>query len=147
MLHQNAMEVVYHAISSLYGCNHQFVRVHHGKRNLISCILDQLLQECSLRSPVPFAEGVKHVGTAIEVRNLINKRFMIQADIIVHSVQSAENTSCHFLDLRCFGKICPLLGHINRANFSCPIIDVLKEEAMNSFIMSKIKVPGERILV
>lgn len=63
------------ALCGVYRCDHQLIGIHTGKIQPIACVLRQLGQKHTLRTPIPFPERMQLIGPLVEVQKLLCKTF------------------------------------------------------------------------
>ena len=95
----------------------QLVNPHCG----ISCVADQLCQECTLGSAVAFPERVQFVGHTVEIHDLIYEFIVRQALEVVALFQALKNQFSLSLNVCRKGKPCSLLADIHRPNLTGPV--------------------------
>ena len=139
-------QLIHNALRRIDRSDHERIRVYRTQVKIVPKTANPLRKKDTLYSAVAFPKWMQHIDGVIKVRYLLRQPTMGQA-LTAETSQALETRIGTRFDFCSRNKSGSLLGDIDSAYLSSPVIEITEQELVDAFVVVKVKAADNRLLI
>ena len=139
-------QLIHNTLRRIDRGDHERIWIYTPPVKIVSKAADPLRKKDTLCSAVAFPKWMQHIDGVIKVRYLLRQPTMGQA-LTAETSQALETRIGTRFDFCSRNKSGSLLGDIDSAYLSSPVIEITEQELVDAFVVVKVKAADNRLLI